>query len=233
MLIHGFTQTAACWAPIDDALVDHDVVALDAPGHGTAADLDVDLVAGAQALVEAGGRGTYLGYSMGGRFALHAALAHPDRLERLVLVSATAGIDDEAERAARRLADEALADHLLDIGVAAFVDEWLALPIFADLPAARAHREARLANTAAGLASSLRRAGTGTQAPLWDRLPELTMPVLVVAGALDPKFVALAERMAAAISTAELVVVADAGHTVHLEQPEAFLAALQPWLART
>ncbi len=118
--------------------------------------------------------------------------------------------------------------------MAAFVDEWLSLPLFAGLPPERAHRRERLDNTAEGLASSLRLAGTGTQVPLWDRLAELTMPVLVVAGAEDAKFAALAERLAATIGPqAELVVVPGAGHTVHLEQPEAFLAVLEPWLART
>ena len=233
VLIHGFTQTAACWAPIDEALADHQVVALDAPGHGTSSAQRLDLADGARALAERGGRGTYLGYSMGGRFSLHAALARPDLVERLILVSATAGIDDESERDARRAADDALAEHLLAVGVPTFVDEWLALPLFAGLPPERAHRRARLANTADGLASSLRLAGTGTQAPLWGRLGELAMPVLVVAGADDPKYLALAERLTAGIgSSAELAVVARAGHTVHLEQPAAFLAVLEPWLRR-
>ncbi len=106
--------------------------------------------------------------------------------------------------------------------------------MFAGLGPEQAHRRARLANTADGLASSLRRAGTGTQEPLWGRLGELAMPVLVVAGADDAKFAALAERMVDAVgANAELAVVPGAGHTVHLEQPAAFLAALRAWLART
>jgi 2-succinyl-6-hydroxy-2,4-cyclohexadiene-1-carboxylate synthase len=233
-MIHGFTQTAECWAPIDEALADHELVRLDAPGHGQAADVRLDLVDGARAMAERAGRGTYLGYSMGGRFCLHAALARPDLVERLVLVSATAGIDDEAQRQARRATDDALADHVLAVGVPAFVEEWLASPLFAGLSPERAHRRARLANGAEGLASSLRLAGTGTQIPRWDQLGELTMPVLVVAGAHDAKFVALAERLAHGIgSGAELAIIPGAGHTAHLEQPEAFLAVLQPWLARS
>jgi 2-succinyl-6-hydroxy-2,4-cyclohexadiene-1-carboxylate synthase len=235
VLLHGFTQTSACWSPIDAALApDHDLVLVDAPGHGASAAARLDLWAGGRALVEAGGPGTYLGYSMGGRVALHAALARPDQVERLVLVSATGGIDDPTGRAERRQADEALADHLLEVGVATFVDEWLAQPLFAGLDEDHRHRRARLANTAEGLASSLRLAGTGTQEPLWDRLGQLAMPVLVVAGADDPAFVARAERLAAAIgANAEPAVIVGAGHTVHLEQPERFLATLGSWLART
>ena len=233
-MIHGFTQTARCWAPIDGHLAHHDLVLLDAPGHGEAAHLLLNLPDGGQALAEQGGPGTYLGYSMGGRFCLHAALARPDLVERLVLVSATGGIDDDGQRAARRRADETLADHLLAVGVETFVDEWLAQPLFAGLSPERAHRDARLANPADGLASSLRLAGTGTQTPLWSRLPELRMPVLVVAGADDAKFVAAAERLAAGLgSTAELAIIAGAGHTAHLEQPQEFLAALDSWLLRS
>ncbi len=235
MAVHGFTQTSACWSPIDAALaLNHDLVLVDAPGHGASARVELDLWGAGRAVADTVGPGAYLGYSMGGRMVLHAALARPELVIRLVLISASGGIESAGERARRRAADERLAEHLLDVGVEAFVDEWLAQPLFAGLSEDAAHRRARLANTAAGLASSLRLAGTGTQEPLWDRLGELAMPVLVVAGQRDAKFVALAERLADVIGdNAELVVIPDAGHTVHLEQPDAFLGVLQPWLART
>jgi 2-succinyl-6-hydroxy-2,4-cyclohexadiene-1-carboxylate synthase len=210
----------------------HEPLALDAPGHGAAAELDLDLVEGGAWLAATGGRATYVGYSMGGRLCLHAALAAPDTVRGLVLVSATGGIDDAGERDTRQRADEALADRIEAIGVDAFLDEWLAQPLFAGLDVAAQGRADRLRNTAAGLASSLRRAGTGTQLPLWDRLVGLHVPTLVVAGALDTKFVALGERLAATIPDAELAVVPGAGHTVHLERPDDFLAVLLPWLTR-
>jgi 2-succinyl-6-hydroxy-2,4-cyclohexadiene-1-carboxylate synthase len=233
VLLHGFTQTSWCWSPIDAELAtDHELLLVDAPGHGASADVSADLWGAGRAVADVGGAATYLGYSMGGRIALHAALDRPDVVRRLVLVSATGGMDDASERAARRTADERLADRVLDLGVEAFVDEWLAQPLFSTLAPERTHRSARLANTAAGLASSLRQAGTGTQEPLWDRLGELEIPVLVVAGALDARFVGLAHRLADAIGpSATLVVVPGAGHTVHLEQPERFTAALRDWLA--
>jgi 2-succinyl-6-hydroxy-2,4-cyclohexadiene-1-carboxylate synthase len=234
VLVHGFTQTSSCWSPVDDELAAHHELSLvDAPGHGGSGSVETDLWGAAQAVTAAGGAGIYVGYSMGGRICLHAALADPSSVRGLVLISATGGIDDPAERAARREADERLADHVLDVGVEQFVDEWLSQPLFSSLPPERAHRDARLANTAAGLASSLRTEGTGSQDPLWDRLGQLDVPVLVVAGQLDPKYVALAERLVASIGTnAELVVVREAGHTVHLEQPHAFVAALRDWLAQ-
>ena len=232
VLVHGFTQTHRSWDPLLPALADYDVVALDAPGHGDAADMQLSLTDGGAWLARAGGAGVYIGYSMGGRFCLHAALEAPDLVRALVLVSATGGIDDDVERAARRGADDALADRIESIGVTAFVDEWLDQPLFAGLDPSRRGVEDRLRNTAAGLASSLRLAGTGTQEPLWERLGGLRVPTLVIAGADDAKFVALGERLAGTIPGADLVVVDGAGHTVHLEQPDRFLAALLPWLHR-
>jgi 2-succinyl-6-hydroxy-2,4-cyclohexadiene-1-carboxylate synthase len=166
---------------------------------------------------------------MGGRVSLHAALRHPGSVHALVLIGATAGIDDEAERSARRRADEQLADRIESTGVEAFIDEWLRAPLFAGLTSETAQRDDRLRNTATGLASSLRATGTGTQAPLWDRLHEITAPVLVLAGEHDTKFRALGERMAGSMPDATFGVIADAGHSVHLEQPEATADAIAEW----
>ena len=234
VLVHGFTQTRRCWAPVDDDLAsDHAVVLVDAPGHGRSGEVRADLVTGAALLAAAGGRATYVGYSMGARLALHVALHHPEVVAGLVLVGGTAGIDDPDERAARRASDEVLATRLRSVGVEAFLDEWLAQPLFATLSPAAAHRDARRANTADGLASSLELAGTGTQEPAWDQLRRIDVPTLVVAGAQDTKFAALGERMAISIGEhAELALVPGAGHTAHLEQPAAFLALLRPWLSR-
>lgn len=238
VLLHGFTQTGRCWAPVDDDLsVDHRLLLVDAPGHGGSADVQADLWQGADLVSDAierhagGGPTTVVGYSMGGRLALHIALAQSAVVERLVLIGATPGLEDDAERAERRASDDALAERIEAIGVSAFLDEWLALPLFAGLPAERAQRAERERNTAAGLASSLRQAGTGTQEPVWDRLGELGMPVLLVTGAHDAKFTRIAERMVALLrGPVEHLVVPGAGHTAHLERPDAFLAALHRWL---
>ncbi|MFP4513454.1 MAG: alpha/beta fold hydrolase [Acidimicrobiales bacterium] len=233
-LVHGFTQNRRCWGPVaEDLARDHELVLIDAPGHGQSCEVVADLVGGGHLIAEAAGPATYLGYSMGGRFALHTALERPDVVDGLILVGATAGIEDPGERAARLADDEARARRIEEIGVEAFVGEWLSLPIFSGLGADVACRDERVENTAAGLASSLRMAGTGSQVPTWDRLDELTMPVLVVAGADDAKFVALGERLAASIgASATFETIAGAGHTAHLERPERFLVTVRRWLER-
>ena len=235
LLAHGFTQTAQSWSLVQHLLRARgfdDIKAIDLPGHGSADDVRADLWGSADHLVAAGGRTTYIGYLMGGRVSLHAALAHPDVVERLVLIGATAGIDNVDARAQRRTDDELLADRIGTIGVEAFIDEWLQNPLFAGLTPNQALREDRLHNTADGLASSLRLAGTGTQAPLWDRLIEISCPVLLLVGQHDQKFRAIAERMATALPNAELRAIDDAGHSVHLEQPERIVDALVDWMAK-
>ena len=235
VLAHGFTQTARSWETFEqilrEQLADVETVAVDLPGHGDAPPpADADLWQSGGRLATTGGTGTYVGYSMGGRVALHTALATPDVVQRLVLIGATAGIDDPDERRARREADDRLADRIEAVGVPTFIDEWLANPLFAGLTEATAQRADRLRNTSAGLSASLRATGTGTQTPLWDRLGEIDCPVLVLVGERDAKFTELGRRLVTSLPDADLVVVSDAGHSVHLEQPEATVAALTNWL---
>ena len=224
VLLHGFTQTRQSWRRTAAELGGrYRAIAPDLPGHGHAADRRPASFAACTAYVRAlgGDRFDLCGYSMGGRIALHAALGLGDRVRRLVLVSASPGIADPDERARRRAADEALAARVEAIGIEAFAREWGAQPLFAGQPervAAAAHAD-RLRNTPAGLAAALRGLGTGVMDPLWDRLAELTMPVTLVVGERDEKFRALADRMAAALPDAELVVVPGAGHAPQLERP--------------
>ena len=234
VLVHGFTQTGRSWGSIAaDLERDHEVVRVDAAGHGYSASSPADMVAGARLLGETGGAATYIGYSMGARLCLHLALEEPQRVHALVLLSGTAGIEDTAARAARRRDDEALALELEQVGVAEFVRRWLARPLFVGLDEGAAGLGARLENTVPGLAASLRLAGTGAQEPLWSRLSELAMPVLAVAGERDERFVATAHAMAAAIGpSADVAVVPGAGHAAHSEAPEAFLTLVRGFLAR-
>ncbi len=235
VLVHGFTQTGRSWGPAGaDLAADHEVVRVDAPGHGGSAALATDMVEGARLLGEAGGNATYIGYSMGARLCLHLALARPDRVGALVLISGTAGIEDPDARRARQLDDEWLASKVERVGVAEFVRNWLTQPLFAGLSEDNAGVQARMENTEAGLATSLRRAGTGAQEPLWARLAELDMPVLAVTGAHDEVFTRRAGAMVDLIGTnASVAVVPGAGHAVHLEAPGPFLATVRPFLERT
>ena len=232
VLVHGFAQNRRCWGPVgEDLATDHEVVRIDAPGHGLSSELHAGLRTGARLIADQGGHATYLGYSMGARFLLHVALANPELVNGLVLLGATGGIDDADARAERRRTDEGMATRLEREGIEAFLTAWLDLPLFAGLTPAMQFLDERKENTVVGLAESLRQAGTGSQDPLWDRLHRLEMPVLVLAGARDEKFAAEAARLGASIGPhATVALVPDAGHAAHLEQPAAFLAILRPWL---
>ena len=217
VLLHGFTQTGASWDGV--------VRELAGRYRALAPDLGAGTWEGELDRLEALApeRFTLAGYSMGGRLALALAVRIPQRVERLVLISASPGLANDGERAARRAADEAFADRIEAIGVEAFARAWAAQPLFAGQPpevAAAAHAD-RLRRSAADHAAQLRNLGTGVMPPLWERLRELTMPVSGVVGARDTKFRAVAERMGF-----PTVVVPGAGHAVQLEAPAAVAAHL-------
>jgi 2-succinyl-6-hydroxy-2,4-cyclohexadiene-1-carboxylate synthase len=223
VLLHGFSGTHRTWDRVV-ALLDgerYSPLALDLRRHGFAAVVEEVLAAAPE-------RFALCGYSMGGRIALHVALAAPQRITRLVLIGATAGIEDEAERAARRASDEALAARIEAGTIEEFATTWRAQPLFADDPSWVGELAAAdyLRNDPAALAAVLRGLGTGVMEPLWDRLGELTMPVTLVAGERDAKFRALAERMAAGLPDARVAVVPGAGHAAHLEAPESLVGLI-------
>lgn len=235
MLLHGFTQTAECWGPFGAELArTHPVVAFDLPGHGRSGDVQANLPETATLLASAIDPSIVIGYSLGGRVALHLALTHPELVQRLVLIGATAGIDNAEERSQRRTDDDALALHIEDIGVETFLDEWLSQPLFASLTPEQTFRNVRARNSPRGLSSSLQLSGTGTQELLWDRLAELSMPVLIIAGANDAKFTQLGHRIVESIgSNATFQAIENAGHSAQLEQPFATAAAISEWIATT
>jgi 2-succinyl-6-hydroxy-2,4-cyclohexadiene-1-carboxylate synthase len=233
VLVPGFTQTLAAWRVVGERLAGRwEVVRVDLPGHGGSGGVRVGFAEAAGLVGAAGGPGAYVGYSLGGRLCLRLALDRPDLVRALVLVGASPGIADPAARAERRAADEALADRIERDGLEAFLDRWLAGPLFATLPPELAGRADRLANTAQGLAAALHRLGAGAQEPLWDRLAGLRPPTLLVAGALDAKFAAIAGRMAAAVGpAARVALVPGAGHAAHLERPSEVAALVEEFLS--
>ena len=215
--LHGFAGTGRMWEVVDPSYV--------APDLPPSVDGAV-----ATALAAAPGPFVLAGYSMGGRIALQVALAAPERVERLVLISATAGIEDPAERARRREADERLAAEIEAGDIEAFADRWLGQPLFAEDPpeARRLQREDILRNEPAVLAASLRALGQGAMAPVWDRLGELSMPVTVLAGERDEKYRALAGRITSGLrGNVEKVVVPGSGHGLPREAPAAVAAAIR------
>lgn len=242
VLLHGFTGSKATWSALRRRLSrSRRVIAVDLPGHGgsdAGAGAFAEVVESLDALLDAleVGACALLGYSLGGRLALALALARPRRVARLLLESASPGLADPAERAERRRQDEALAARIEREGVAAFVEHWERLPLFASLrslpPDERDElRRQRLLCSAHGLAASLRSVGAGSQPWLGDRLGELAMPVVLVAGADDGKYRAIAEGMGASIAGARVEIVAGAGHVPHLERRAAFAAIVDGFLA--
>ena len=237
VLLHGFNGTHRAWDGVIERLPPerYRPLAIDLPGHGSYADSrgvggETITFAGCveHVLARAPERFVLCGYSLGGRIALHVALAAPERVSRLVLVSSTAGIEDQAERVERSAADHRLADELESIPFEDFIERWRAQSLFAgDPPEVDAlAREAQRRNRPDALAAVLRGVGTGEMAPLWDRLRELTMPVTVIVGQRDLKFQALGRQIVELAPDGELIVV-PGGHGLPLESPAAVAEHLQ------
>jgi 2-succinyl-6-hydroxy-2,4-cyclohexadiene-1-carboxylate synthase len=233
VLLHGFGGTHRAWDRVVAQLSPqrYTALALDLPGHGEAAQADPPVTFDsciAHVLGRAPQRFALCGYSLGGRVALNVALAAPQRVTRLVLVSSSAGIVDDAERAARREADHRLADQLEQIPFEQFIERWRTQPLFAEDPphVGELAREDQRRNDPRCLAAVMRGIGTGEMTPLWDRLGELPMPTLAVAGERDEKFTALAVRMAALVPNATFAVI-PGGHSLALESPLAIAELLE------
>lgn len=225
MLLHGFTHSGASWGRVVTALGErYRPIAPDIRGHASAgAQMPVTLEA---VIGDVAGLcpGSFdlVGYSMGGRIALHAGLALPDRVQRLVLIGASPGLADPVQRAARHEADGCLAAEVEASSIEVFARRWAQTPVLAGLPeevAADVYAD-RLRNSPVGLARALRGLGTGALPSLWPRLGELTLPVVLIVGERDAKFRDIAERMAGALPRARVEVVPGTGHAVHLEAPE-------------
>lgn len=241
LFLHGFTGSAASWSGVIEHLPPgFRTVCVDLLGHGqsdapveperyalTTAALDI-----AELVAALGTERVHLvGYSLGGRLALHVALASPELLNSLVLVSASPGIEDPAARENRRASDAELAHFILTEGVPSFVARWEKLPLFAterQLPLAvqQAVRAERLGQRPEGLANSLLGAGAGTQEYLLDRLASVRIPTLVIAGEMDSKYVRQAERMGDVLPNARVEILAGAGHAIHRERPAALARVL-------
>ncbi len=246
LALHGFTGSAESFAPLARSLRGHRVARLELLGHGGSDapgesarygvwEAAQDVLTLLESLGEA--RADLLGYSLGGRVALRAALLAPGRVRSLVLESASPGITSMAERARRVESDEALCRVLSQGGIEAFVARWEAHPLFASqarCPPGRLARQRaeRLRQRPDGLCGSLRGAGAGATDDVSLRLGEIKAPVLLIAGARDAKYGAKLQAMASAMGAAELAIVPAAGHNVHFERPRVFARLVQEFLAR-
>jgi len=245
LLLHGFTGDTSSWAPFINAWTGHRLIMVDIIGHGRS-DSPADperysmahAVADLSAVLDALSidQTAVLGYSMGGRVALHFALDAPSRVSSLILESASAGIESADERQKRIESDNALADDIERDGIKAFADRWQAIPLFASqgrLPAyvLAGQRERRISQSPLGQANSLRGMGTGRQAYLQPRLGEISMPTLLLAGALDTRYADLAREMGALIADSRVEIIPDAGHAAHLEKTDVFRESVGRFLS--
>ncbi|WP_206885740.1 2-succinyl-6-hydroxy-2,4-cyclohexadiene-1-carboxylate synthase [Alicyclobacillus mali (ex Roth et al. 2021)] len=244
LFLHGFTGAGDVFVPVLERMESYgcrpSAILPDLLGHGAsdvpddAARLSMDeTVRDLDALLDEMGVSSFrvVGYSMGGRVALAFAAMYPHRVRALVLESASPGIEDADEREARRREDDRLADEIEARGLDWFIPVWERRPIFAThnaLPEEEKARQRaiRRSGSARGYAQSLRGLGTGRQPSYWNALHTLTMPVVLITGALDAKFTAIAERMEPCLPNAVHVTIDGAGHTPHLEQPDRFAAKL-------
>lgn len=229
--LHGFTGQGADFEPLRACLPPEATLrAPDLPGHGAFGRLrdlsayslpaHLDAITAAATAPQV----TLLGYSMGGRLALHWAIAHPERVSRLILVGASPGLATPQERDERRLGDATLAEFIRTRGLEAFFKYWHNQTFFQPmlrLPPAQLDPilARRAQNDPEGLALSLENVGTGTLPSLWHRLKEIRFPVDLVTGEHDAKFTRLAREMGAHLPKARHSVIEDAGHAVHLEKP--------------
>jgi 2-succinyl-6-hydroxy-2,4-cyclohexadiene-1-carboxylate synthase len=245
VLLHGFTGSAEAWAPVWPQLGARcTTIAVDLPGHGRSSAPDdarryalPRFADDLEHVLETLGleRVAVLGYSMGGRAALHFALRHPGSVAALLLESTSPGIADDGERRERAAADVALAAAIERDGIDAFVERWEALPLWTSQHALSDSERARLRaqrreNRPRGLANSLRGAGAATEPSLASRLSTLAIPALLVAGALDTKYVAIGRELERLLPSARLAIVPDAGHAVHLERPAELVAVATGFL---
>lgn len=245
LLLHGFTGSSESFSSLMDRLAaDYFLIVPDLPGHGRSSAPDnpehmtmphtaVDILTLMDQLERS--RFSILGYSMGGRLALHIAVQAPSRIRSLILESASPGIRDSKEREARRTRDDRLADEIEDKGLPWFIPYWMEQPLFnsqALLPPGLLDTEQaiRKSQSARGLAQSLRGAGTGHQGSLWNNLTDLFCPTLLITGELDQKFVKIGQDMQENLPCSRQEVVPKAGHTVHLEAPESFFRIVWQFL---
>ncbi len=237
--LHGFTHTGEQYRALAEA-TDREIHAPDLPGHGSSADkstmIDDVLASLSETIAAEGADAPILGYSQGARLALLLATQTSSVKGRLILVSGTAGIEDESDRRDRRAWDRSTGDEIIEMGIEQFIDEWTSngMTSTEGLPAAlrKSDREERLANTAHGLASALTGYGTGTMPSVWHVLNTITVPTLILTGSRDTTYTAHGERLASGIGpNASHRIIDGAGHDLLLSGLTATAAHISEFLA--
>jgi 2-succinyl-6-hydroxy-2,4-cyclohexadiene-1-carboxylate synthase len=218
--LHGFTQTKHAAPEFRSILTERfEVLTIDLPGHGENAEVSANLTETAELLADLLPREPLViaGYSMGSRVALHFALQFPERVRGIATIGTTRGIQNPAERAARRERDEQLASRIRAIGFAAFLTEWRSQEMFAQLPIESPESRS---HSAEGLARALEHLGTGTQEWLGEKIGNITVPFTTLAGTLDTKFATEAAAIAETVPEGTCWLIENALHPAHLEKPD-------------
>lgn len=242
VLLHGFTGSTATWNEVSKRLTGVvRTVAIDLTGHGkTTAPVEPDRyemdqqVKDLEALFDYLGLRSFVlvGYSMGGRIALAYTILYPNRVSSLILESASPGLRLENERMERRQADHQLAEKLEKDGLPAFVGFWENIPLFhtqkrLSATVRQTIRQERLGQRASGLANSLRGIGTGSQPSYWPGLSSIQIPVQLLTGELDTKFINISREMENHLPNVRHETIPNAGHAIHVEKPYVFATMIE------
>jgi 2-succinyl-6-hydroxy-2,4-cyclohexadiene-1-carboxylate synthase len=244
LFLHGFLGSSRDWHEVAGEMSDRFFcIAPDLPGHGESI---VGLPDSYYRMENCAGGIVELldslqietchiaAYSMGGRLALYMAARYPERIERVILESASPGLEAERERRVRLAEDRRLAERLRSGPLDAFLAQWYQQPLFDSLRRDKYRFEEllaqRLEDNPAGLAMSLEQMSTGAQPSLWDELSRIRLPLLLIAGGKDSKFVQIAQAMAARLPAATLRVVGGTGHNVHFEKTDEYVRLIKSFL---
>jgi 2-succinyl-6-hydroxy-2,4-cyclohexadiene-1-carboxylate synthase len=225
LFVPGFMQRADAWRAVAELLPErYPRTLLDHAEH--------DYEGRLREIGREGDGAVLCGYSLGGRLVLRAALKDPARYAGLVVVGATAGLEDPAARAERRGADERLATWMEAARIEDVVAVWERQPLFADQSdlLVEEQRAGRLSQDPQALASLLRTAGQGALDPVWAELGQLDLPLLAIAGARDRSYAEAAERMAGISPRGRAALVEDAGHAPQLQRPAAVARLVSEFL---
>ncbi|WP_231514777.1 2-succinyl-6-hydroxy-2,4-cyclohexadiene-1-carboxylate synthase [Oceanobacillus salinisoli] len=233
VLLHGFTGSTSTWKNFTKFAEGFRLITVDLPGHGktkihTPRNME-ECCNDIELLFRSIGLDSFhlLGYSMGGRTALSYAIMHPGGVRSLILESASPGLSEEKDRNKRIKNDEQLAKKIEKEGIRAFVDFWGNIPMFASQkelsPEVQQEiRQERLSQSEEGLSMSLRYMGTGKQPSWWEHLPSMRIPVLLLVGERDEKFIQINKKMQKLLISCKLKICEQAGHAVHVEKPDIF-----------
>lgn len=244
VLLHGFTGSTLTWHPLLNYLKSSfKLILIDLPGHGktdtkSACTMEMFCEDLKGFLTHLGLESVHLlGYSMGGRTALSFAMMYPEMVRSLILESASPGLKTENARLERRKKDDILANRIINEGITQFVDHWESLPLFEtqrQLPQEirQTIREERLMQSPEGLAHSLRYMGTGSQPSWWHHLNELKLPIQLLVGQLDEKFIFINQEMDKLFPNSDLKIISEAGHAIHVEQPEIFGKMIEGFIVK-